>query len=281
MPSGLPLWRQLCIKWGGIKGLSLGKTPGKTQGSLTGLSQDETLSVSSYEASRFWPKFLLSLWPYLAVAGLLMAYNYLHFDSVTEFGQAYQLTVADQTIYRDLGKHFHWTYAVNGTFSNLLGFQAWTRSFPYVRYGGILVNFPLFLAPALCLLPQMRLAIRNAGLRGIWGCLLGLIPLISFLQALWSPYPLERYRLDLYFLCAISAYIALGLWAQQAPEDLRRQTLANRLALAGLCMAVFLFLLPFDQNPTEVYPHYLEFAEQSLLFLRRWAVCFCSGLFHD
>ena len=44
--------------------------------------------------------------PYLVVGILLMCYNYVRFDSPFEFGQAYQLTTADQSQYGNVASYF-------------------------------------------------------------------------------------------------------------------------------------------------------------------------------
>ena len=51
-------------------------------------------------------EMILCLLPYLIVVILLMVYNFLRFDNAFEFGQSYQITIADQSQYLKSGRKF-------------------------------------------------------------------------------------------------------------------------------------------------------------------------------
>ena len=83
--------------------------------------------------------------PYIVIGILLMCYNYARFESPFEFGQAYQLTGADQHNYGNFFETFSTVRTVNGILNNFIGFTPIIGTFPYVYYNSAFVNFPLLL----------------------------------------------------------------------------------------------------------------------------------------
>lgn len=81
--------------------------------------------------------------PYIIVGSLLMLYNYVRFDSPFEFGQAYQLTITDQSAYGDFASQFDLVKIINGVLENYIYYQPISKEFPYISYSGALVNFPI------------------------------------------------------------------------------------------------------------------------------------------
>ena len=81
--------------------------------------------------------------PCLVTALLLMWYNYARFGSIWEFGQHYQLTVADQRLY-SLFAGFRLDKIINGLVYQFASWSPIQGKFPYVSYEGILFAFPVF-----------------------------------------------------------------------------------------------------------------------------------------
>ena len=59
---------------------------------------------------------------------------------------------------------------------------------------------------------------------------------ITAADVLWSPYLLERYRMDIYFLMGIGCFICLGLWHSVSGENQKK----GLSIFYGLCAAVTL-----------------------------------------
>ena len=90
-------------------------------------------------------KLCLAALPYAMVAAGLMLYNYARFDDPFEFGQKYQLTVADQSQY-SVALHADTVLRIiNDTISNFFATGKIKTAFPYVRTSSVFFNFPILL----------------------------------------------------------------------------------------------------------------------------------------
>ena len=88
-------------------------------------------------------KILLIFLPYLVVGILLMLYNYARFDNVFEFGQSYQLTLADQHMYRSFWDNFDVKKTIVAIFLNFYLLPSFTVKFPFIWYSGVFFNYPV------------------------------------------------------------------------------------------------------------------------------------------
>lgn len=178
-------------------------------------------------------KLVLAALPYALVAACLMWYNNARFDSPFEFGQAYQLTVADQTAYTvRLNKDT--LLRVANSFLRVFMYEGgWKEKFPYVTTSGVLWNFPLiwlglglFRAPSLGKLRQDKTLALSLGL-----------PLtvvgIAAIDIMWTPYWLERYNMDMYFLLGIALFLAVGYWYATCGARGRKWLSFAVVAMAG------------------------------------------------
>ncbi len=189
---------------------------------------------------KFLGKLALAATPYALVAVCLMTYNYVRFDDPFEFGQAYQLTVADQSNYNLSlnGKEF--LRIITETGNNFFSFKSTTDAFPYLQTSSVFFNFPVLFLFIVALFPPVRDKAKNAKL---WPFLLGLIVAvlaITAIDVLWSPYLLERYRMDIYFLMGILCFPALGMWYE---ESRKKKTLSVVLYSLSVITVVSSFLL--------------------------------------
>ncbi len=157
-------------------------------------------------------KLVLAALPYVLVAAGLMLYNYARFDDPFEFGQKYQLTVADQTGYSITLNGETLLRVFNDTMENFFGMDRLTGTFPYVQPSSVFFNFPiLLLGLGMWISPVLRELKRTRLLPLIVG--FGVVALmITAMDILWTPYLLERYRMDIYFLMGIACYIIVGMW---------------------------------------------------------------------
>ena len=202
---------------------------------------------------RLFGKLCLAALPYLAVGVALMLYNYVRFDDPFEFGQAYQLTVADQSNYsvtldgemlirilRGIGEQF---FDRNGT----------TNAFPFLRTGGVLIHFPILYLSLGLADPRAFRTMKKHKLSLFMLGLLVSVLVITALDVMWSPYLLERYRMDIYFLMGIGAYLAVGIWYESADKWCRRALVAVTVVLSAQTVVSCFLLALYRVNVSS--PH--------------------------
>lgn len=185
---------------------------------------------------RFTPallgKLVLAALPYVVVAVGLMWYNYVRFGDPFEFGQAYQLTVADQSQYggvtvADLQRVWRWLpyqFVRPGKIA---------EAFPYLNCGGAFANFPILLLSFASCEPETMRTLRKERLGGLMIGFAVTVMTITVLDVLWSPYLLERYRMDIYFLMGMACFIAVGMLCRSR-DTFRKPICAAMVGLSVL-----------------------------------------------
>ena len=198
--------------------------------------------------------------PYLLTAAFLMWYNYARFDSVWEFGQSYQLTVADQHEY-SFWKEFRLGKILNGL---MYQFASWTpigQSFPYISYAGVLIAFPILLCISRLGHDSVRAQIKEKKLLGTIGMLFILPICITVMDTVYTPYMVTRYQLDINFLLSIVCFLAIGFRYGTILEcpRLKRRFLVSAWLLIVITLINFSLLLfvPYDGNATANDPQLL------------------------
>lgn len=214
-------------------------------------------------------KLIVAATPYIVIGILLALYNYKRFGNPFEFGQSYQLTVADQHNYSNLGERFSWQNIVSGIMENFISFHPLKRDFPFISYGGALVNFPIFML-VVCGLTQESVCRR---IKVIYVApflvTLAVVPIvITSIDIMWSPYIFERYRMDIYFQMGILSFIVVSLWYMDVSSKHQRSfsSIIAYLSLATMMKCFLLWAVPYDGNPTRYYPDLLEKIEKVVLF---------------
>ena len=163
-------------------------------------------------------KLCLAALPYALVAAALMTYNYVRFDDPFEFGQAYQLTVADQSNYKVTLDGANLLRVYNNTVKNFFAFSDQTATFPYVKTSSVFANFPVLLLGLWLFQPAVwRRAAQHRLLPFFCGLVVAVLVITAF-DILWTPYLLERYRMDIYFLMGIGCFPIIGLGLETAPR---------------------------------------------------------------
>ena len=95
------------------------------------------LASKTLDARKRTAVLIAGILPYIAVAAALMLYNYARFETVFEFGQAYQLTVADQSGYgSNIGAMLS-VDLIKALFKAFFSFNGFSQTFPFVSFGGI------------------------------------------------------------------------------------------------------------------------------------------------
>ena len=193
-------------------------------------------------------KLIVAAIPYVVILGLLMAYNYARFDSLFEFGQSYQLTVADQHQYKNLLTRF----AEGNVIAQLVDcFVGVHRS----GFPGLFFEFPVLILVFTGFAKNSWRFMREKGVHLFFVAMLLVAALIICSQAIASPYLLERYKSDEMWLLGIAAFFAISASMCSWPKE-KQDVL--QLALRLLCIfavgaSVLLFLVPNDLNLTSYY----------------------------
>ena len=217
------------------------------------------------------PKLILAALPYVIVAAGLMLYNYARFDDPFEFGQSYQLTVADQHNYGSFLTFFDPLKLLNGIVDNFFTPGKYKKDFPWVSFSGACWNFPLLLLGAGLLLPRSLRAAKEKRLCGVMTVLFLLPLLITVFDIVWTPYLLERYRLDIYFLMGIAVFCSVGFLGERIREQKDAAILRGAvtvLSLAAMMSALLLWLVPYDANYTQNVGGEQQKAAYLLFFLK-------------
>ncbi len=203
--------------------------------------------------ARLLGKLCLAALPYLAVGVALMLYNYVRFDDPFEFGQAYQLTVADQSNYSVTLNGEMLLRILRGIGEQLFDANGTTDAFPYLRTGGVLIHFPILYLSLGLADPRAFRAMKKHKLSLLMLGLLVSVLVITALDVMWSPYLLERYRMDIYFLMGIGAYLAVGIWYEAADNRLRRALVAATAVLSAQTVTTSFLLALYRVNVSS--PH--------------------------
>lgn len=223
--------------------------------------------VKNYKGKKIIRNFAIIAIPYVVVAGLLMAYNYARFENPFEFGQAYQLTSANQTEYLSFFDRFNIFSNIAGLFENYLTAGTINDVFPYFSYGGFLVTYPLmWLLVIYYAQDSVRKAMKQDQISLLTVFLLADTVLVSLADVQWSPGLCERYRLDAYFALGILMFILVGYRFKTTGNQNRTLAVVSVFSTLSILLAVFLFLQPCDANYTYAFPEKLEQIRHIIMF---------------
>ena len=210
----------------------------------------------------------LTLSPYIVVGVLLMLYNFARFDNVFEFGQSYQLTLADQHLYRSFAERFNLKAILIGLFANFYAVPVFSSKFPYVLHGGVFLNYPILLFSSKVFSPNVVKSLQERHLH-IVSLLLFFIPIvISLFTVYWSPFLLERYHLDFYYILCILSFITIASWLELISARKQKIVICSTILLAffAFVMTFLFFFLPIDGSYTFYYPEVLDKVYRGLRF---------------
>jgi hypothetical protein len=186
--------------------------------------------------TKFILKLLATLLPYVVFGILLMLYNYARFGSPFEFGQSYQLTIADQTGYSSW--NINPISIFNGTGEFFLRFDGLSSSFPFIQFCGLIWEYPLIL---LTIFGFSRSEVRKklGELKPfIYTALIGVFVVVASM-VLWSPIMLERYHMDVLFILGIISFITIASWNK----------LSNKTIIAFSTLTIIMCGLLFFVRP--------------------------------
>ncbi len=232
-----------------------------------------TVSVSSFFKTMLLKENITKLIafciPYIIVAGLLMGYNYLRFDNPFEFGQSYQLTLADQHLYltgSTTQEAFQWQKNVKNIFYHLFAYTEPSEEFPYIHADGVILLFPILL-----------LGIRSVDwwnpkrhkifVKGLCLTLFAVVIITCIFQSAWTPFPTRRYSLDFNYLLAL--LMLLGASKLFSKDAIVNRKISFKLTLFSTytCFIAFLlFFVPGDSSISDIHPEITENVKNFLIF---------------
>ena len=234
-----------------------------------GYIQSEKVEKKPAEIAKLIGRIAIIALPYVIVAIILMLYNNARFESPFEFGQAYQLTGADQSKYGTSFDNFSEVRIVNGFLNNFIGFKPVVGEFPHVYFNSAFVNFPILLMVFAHLFDPVRKKLKEKKLL-LLSAFLFVTPLaITVLQICWAPGDgsAERYRMDIYYLMVLLAFLGIGFLNEIIREEKRARfgSLICILCLSVLLLTPLFNLYPCDYNYTDLRPESLQIFQQIFL----------------
>ena len=140
--------------------------------------------------------------------------------------------------------------------------------FPYISFSGAFLNFPVFFLALNLLDRDVLRGVRKDGLSGTLLCLAVTPLLVTALDAAWTPFLMERYRLDIYYLLSILTFTAVAAANRDKEERGARRVLwaADILGVLALLGSFLLFLVPNDCNIAALYPEISDSMRRIILF---------------
>ena len=209
-------------------------------------------------------KLVCAALPYLAVGAGLMYYNYIRFADPFEFGQAYQLTVADQSNYKVTLNLESILRIINEGAANFFEFRDMKTEFPYIRTSSVFFNFPILLFISGLFASRVRKSMKRRALTPLVAGICTAVLVIVAMDILWSPYLLERYRMDIYFLLGILCFITIGVLLNTSRPEARGR-LGTFVCAAALLTIVCSYLYCV-QTIGNYYPDMIEELADKLKF---------------
>ena len=182
-------------------------------------------------------KLALAALPYVFVGVALMCYNYARFEDPFEFGQAYQLTVSDQHLYSITLDAKTILRIVNDSTRYFFDVGWLSESFPYVNSTSVFFNFPILFICFAILSHKIRKEMKDSKILSFVIGLLITSFIITAMDIVWSPYLLERYRMDIYFIMGIACFMIIGFWYNSCSEKGRRMFSTVMIAFALITTA--------------------------------------------
>ena len=200
-----------------------------------------TILLKNKKVSVVLGKSIAIALPYAMVGVALMLYNYARFDNPFEFGQSYQLTVADQSSYTDLFDRI-----------NIESVQKSLHYFYFSeKYWGLLLTYPIITFACVPIFNNKSLEmIKEKKLIGLLLVLPIAVLLIIVIDAAGAPYPIPRYRLDFSWIIGISSFVCIGIGYENAKLKGIYSFLFSILAISTVFASIELYLRPYDANYT-------------------------------
>ena len=178
---------------------------------------------------------LLVFIPYIIIAALLMWYNYVRFDNPFEFGQTYQLTIADQQNILKFSSRIKEINVVKALWISFFGDLEYSTKFPFITLTGVFFNFFIFFLPYLLFFwKKFRTFLYKKGIYYVYIALLLLPLFIGFFDIIASPILHERYHMDYYYLMGLATFISMCFICTYKPHNTKYTKTTNIIMISTL-----------------------------------------------
>ena len=131
---------------------------------------------------------------------------------------------------------------INNTMANFFGIGNLTVAFPYLTTTSVFANFPILLLSVFVFAPPVFRNMRQQRLLPLMIGLFATVLIITAMDIMWTPYLLERYRMDIYFLMGIGCFLVIGQLFG-ACDLKKRGFLSSVVVVLALITTVSAFLL--------------------------------------
>ena len=191
-------------------------------------------------------RVIIVLIPYIIIGTSLMIYNYIRFDSILEFGQSYQLTLADQRRPKNIFSLYNLVKVLFGILYNFTEYRKYSFSFPFVNIGGFFINFPILIIPYFPLYnKKYREKLVNKKIRKLYIGLMILPFIITILDVLNATFLAPRYRLDVYFILSILAFISIACYMELIEKHKQKIIFTSLIVALDVLAIITSILLVF------------------------------------
>ena len=160
------------------------------------------------------------------------------------------------------------TELLNGFLENFISYVPLKKNFPYISYNGAFINFPILLFPVIVVTQEeVRKSLKEMHLWRFVVVLCLLPVLITGITVAETPFLLERYRMDIYWLMGFLCYMVAGCYYMNKTEAAGKKFSRNMMlwAVETVFMCFLLYLVPWDCNLTACNPEILGSIEKVLM----------------
>lgn len=195
-------------------------------------------------------KLIFVILPYVVIGSLLMMYNYARFENPFEFGQSYQLTTEDQSQYMNMFSRFNLHDEIHGLIDY---FVIASRKLSPLELGAF-ISFPILLFIFAGVFNKKVLSAMKNNLTMVPVIVLMVASIITAsMDILWSPYFWARYRMDIYWMLAIAAFVVIGHFLQEYKNNTKLIAVIGVLCGVSIALCFIMCIYPFDHNFTFDY----------------------------
>lgn len=191
-------------------------------------------------------KLIGAAMPYFVVLGLLFWYNYARFENPFEFGQSYQMTVADQHLYVSPLANLDIKKIITELCICLFDITEKT-------YNGLLFEYPIFYLIVFLIDGNVKSYLKEKKLFPVVMTMIGTMFGIIISQIMASPFLLERYKFDYLWVIGIFAALIIGCIYNMKDKKFYKSlsTWANFFCICTIFISISYFLFPHDSNYTQ------------------------------
>lgn len=261
------MWQMIFAVLGALAGaLAFGCRPPVALGNLIAIPLAIQYAKDN-KGKQLVRKFIVVAIPYIVIGALLMLYNYLRFENPFEFGQAYQLTSSDQTVYTNVSERIDIAALLSGIIYNFFDTEPISKVFPYIKYGGFLITYPIMWLMTLYFAQdKVREAFKRDKIKLlVW--FVALVPIIiTLFDTYWAPGLCERYRLDSYYILGILAFFAIGYRFKSIEKKDTTVSVVCVFSVISMLFTFLLFMQPCDANFAEYFPEAADVVRKAIMF---------------